>query len=165
MVAGHLALSEGQISLVKGEKKLNREDWFRHIALAAPYLDLPEDLSPTELFEFQKVFKPFLPEIGAEEFLQITGLEQNRSKAIKHFSSGMKQRIKLGLCVLSRTSLLLLDEPVSNLDQEGIIWYRELMEKFGMGRSIWVCSNTLRDETFFCTQSLNITSYKPDVRD
>jgi ABC-type multidrug transport system ATPase subunit len=165
LISGHLALSEGKISLIDGPVSINKENWFRHIAIAAPYLDLPEDLSPLEIFGFQKVFKSFLPEISAEEFLRITGLEQNKNKALRHFSSGMKQRMKLGLCLLSGASLLLLDEPVSNLDQEGIRWYRELIAEYRRGRSVWICSNAVKDETFFCTQELNISDYKDIVRE
>lgn len=165
LLAGYLSLNEGTISLIDGALKVKREDWFRHISIATPYLELPEDLSPVEVFEFQQVFKPFLPGIGPEDFLRITQLERSSNKPIRHYSSGMKQRLKLGLCLLSGASLLLLDEPVSNLDQEGIQWYRELIAEFRRGRSVWVCSNAVHDETFYCDQNLQIGSYKPNARD
>lgn len=164
IVSGYLAATEGSVQLYKGELELKREEWFRHLALAAPYLDLPEDLNTIEIFEFQSAFRPFLPGIDTASFLQLTGLENYKGKAVKNFSSGMKQRLKLGLCLLSDSSLLLLDEPLSNLDAEGISWYSDTTSRYLGRRTVMVCSNNISEETAFCVQSLHINSYKPDVR-
>lgn len=72
----------------------------------------------------------------------------------------MKQRLKLSLAILADTPLLLLDEAVSNLDTEAIAWYKKMIESYGANRTVIVCSNTVRDEYYFCTRELNVTDFK-----
>jgi ABC-type multidrug transport system ATPase subunit len=72
----------------------------------------------------------------------------------------MKQRLKLGLAILADTPVLLLDEPVSNLDKPSIQWYKELVTQFASHRTVIVCSNNIDDEHFFCTRQINISDFK-----
>ena len=71
----------------------------------------------------------------------------------------MKQRLKLVLAICSEAPLLLLDEPTTNLDQQGVDWYRELIEKYAMDRSTIIASNVEVDYDF-CDATLNILNYK-----
>ena len=71
----------------------------------------------------------------------------------------MKQRLKLVLAICSDSPLLLLDEPTTNLDYQGMNWYRELIEKYGKGRSIIIASNVEADYNF-CDETLSILNYK-----
>ena len=72
----------------------------------------------------------------------------------------MKQRLKLGLAILADTPLLLLDEPVSNLDRNAIEWYKSLISNYSENRTVIVCSNAIGDEYFFCTKELNVMAFK-----
>ena len=97
--------------------------------------------------------------MSLEEMLQILYLEQHMNKPISQFSSGMKQRLKLGLALFSDVDLVLLDEPTSNLDKKGINWYLEMVEKFAQNQILIVCSNESR-EYEFCQQKLVLEDYK-----
>jgi ABC-type multidrug transport system ATPase subunit len=92
--------------------------------------------------------------------IKATTLERNRNKPIKYFSSGMKQRVKLTLAILSETPVVLLDEPASNLDQKGIDWYRELVKQQRTGRIFIICSNSQPQEHDFCQDAILIDQYK-----
>jgi ABC-type multidrug transport system ATPase subunit len=60
----------------------------------------------------------------------------------------MKQRLKLALAIYSDNKLIILDEPTSNLDQEGIEWYRdEIQQRLGTCTLI-VASNQLHEYDF-----------------
>ena len=74
----------------------------------------------------------------------------------------MKQRLKLVLAICSDTDLLLLDEPTTNLDDEGVAWYQTLIEKYTANRLVIVASNVKHDY-HFCTQQLNIMDYKKRI--
>jgi ABC-type multidrug transport system ATPase subunit len=87
-------------------------------------------------------------------------LEKHLEKPVSNFSSGMKQRLKLALAILSDTQLLLLDEPASNLDAEGIAWYRELLLANLEGRTLLVASNRQVEETFACVASVEVVKWK-----
>ena len=72
----------------------------------------------------------------------------------------MKQRVKLGLAILSDTPILLLDEPTSNLDSNAILWYQNLIQKNLENRITFVASNNQKDESFFCEREIKIEDYK-----
>jgi ABC-type multidrug transport system ATPase subunit len=71
----------------------------------------------------------------------------------------MKQRVKLALAFCSDTEMVLLDEPASNLDQQGLEWYLNLVEKYTKDRILIICSNQLQEYSF-CKKQLNIADYK-----
>ena len=73
----------------------------------------------------------------------------------------MKQRLKLGLAICTKSDLLLLDEPCSNLDQKGIEMYQELMKKFNQNRLTIIGSNEQETETFNVQNTINIMDFKP----
>ena len=72
----------------------------------------------------------------------------------------MKQRVKLGLAMFSNSSLILLDEPISNLDKNGILWYKRNIKSILKDRIVIVCSNDIEDEYFFCTKRIDLSDYK-----
>ena len=98
--------------------------------------------------------------IGAEEVLKVAELAHAQNKFIKHYSSGMKQRLKLALAILADTPLLLLDEPLSNLDRQGFDWYGEMIAGKASGKTILVCSNTVPEEYAFCDRNVRMGDYK-----
>lgn len=157
-IAGSIPLSSGKISFLK-DKPVPDSDWFRFLTIAAPYLELPEEFSLKEVLQFHFKFKKPKSNLSLEEMLQILYLEQHMNKPISQFSSGMKQRLKLGLALFSDVDLVLLDEPTSNLDKKGISWYLEMVEKFAQNQILIVCSNESR-EYEFCQQKLVLEDYK-----
>jgi len=86
-------------------------------------------------------------------------MHNNKNKLIKYFSSGMKQRLKLALAFCADTPILMLDEPTSNLDKQGVEWYLSLVEQFAKNRLTIICSNQ-EHEYAFCTHRLDIVDYK-----
>lgn len=110
-------------------------------AFASPYQELIEDLTLEEHLQFHQGFQPWINGLDAHAVLQLTGLAQHAQKPLKWFSSGMKQRVKISLAVLSASTAALLDEPTSNLDPESMQWYAQLLEQFGRDKLLVVASN------------------------
>ena len=123
-------------------------------------MDLPEQLNIEELFNFHSTFKPFQKKLSLSQFLELLYLVDSRKKAIKYFSSGMKQRLKLGLAICSTSSLLILDEPCSNLDKAGVNLYWKLLKEFGEERTIIIGSNEQLDELQNIDTFINLLDYK-----
>jgi len=158
-IGGMIQLTEGSLKASIAGKELNSEDLHRHLTLCAPYLDLIEEMSLREFLLFHQQFKPFLPGITVEEMIEELGLQAASDKQIRFFSSGMKQRVKLAQAIFSDAAIILLDEPCSNLDANGIGQYHSLIQKYTTDRLVIVCSN---DETEyrFCEQVIAMTQFK-----
>lgn len=155
ILLGSLTPSEGEISYQNNKV----EEIYQQISFAAPYLDLVEEFTLQETIDFHFQFKAYAEGMNAAEVLKLLGLEKSKDKALKHFSSGMKQRTKLALACCAATPLLILDEPTSNLDEQGVAWYLELIEKLAGNKTVIVGSNQTHEYSF-CKQHLNISDYK-----
>ncbi len=156
---GSLAPSTGTITYQSGDKIVEAEQVFNHLSLAAPYLELIEEFTLTEVIEFHFKFKTRKTGMDNEALIALLDMPASKNKLIRYFSSGMKQRLKLALAFCSDTSMLMLDEPTSNLDAQGVKWYLNLVEQFAANRLTIICSNQ-EHEYSFCRESLNISDYK-----
>ena len=156
---GSLSPSAGTISYLSDDKTIEATDIFNHLSLAAPYLELIEDFSLIEMIDFHFKFKARKNGMDNETIINLLNMQASKNKQIKYFSSGMKQRLKLALAFCSDTPLLMLDEPTSNLDAQGVSWYLHLVEQFAAGRLTIICSNQ-EHEYGFCRHRLDISDYK-----
>lgn len=159
VLSGSLSPSTGKIAYTEGGRAIGIERLYQHISLAAPYLELIEEFTLRELISFHFKFKKMIAGWGVDELIALLQLESSGDKEIRYFSSGMKQRVKLLLACCTDSSLLLLDEPTSNLDSQGISWYLALIDRFATGRLLMVCSNQAHEYSF-CNHQFNITDYK-----
>jgi ABC-type multidrug transport system ATPase subunit len=158
-VAGLIPLTDGKVSYKIGHINIPEADFFNYLAVSAPYLELPEEFTLEELLNFHFKFKNKNDALALDDMIEIMYLKEAKNKQIQYFSSGMKQRLKLGLCFFSEVPLLLLDEPTSNLDQKGIDWYIEMIAEYGGSKTVFICSNDPREYTF-CDKIIKMENYK-----
>lgn len=158
-LSGAVPLSGGKIFFELDHALVPESHWYTSLSLAAPYLELPEEFTLQEVIEFHFKFKQPLSKLSSQEIMEILYLENHQNKPVSQFSSGMKQRLKLGLAVFSEVPLILLDEPTSNLDKRGIAWYQHLLEAYSKDRILIICSNEPR-EYEFCLQKIAMEDYK-----
>ena len=177
VIGGAMVMSEGGIQYAIGNRQPAIVSWqsatgnetateeiavdnaFQHVAVAAPYLELIEEMTVTEFLQFHCQFKPFLPHLTAKQVISIIGLEKAAHKQIRYYSSGMKQRVKLAQAIFSNVSCILLDEPCTNLDAEGIALYHQLVNQYNNNRLFIVSSND-EQEYSFCNEKISILDYK-----
>lgn len=159
VILGSLEPSEGTVAYSEGSTEIPVEKIYKQVSFAAPYLDLIEEFTLQETIDFHFKFKQFYPGMNAGRLLELLGLAKAQDKALKYFSSGMKQRTKLALACCTDTPLLLLDEPTSNLDVQGIEWYHGLIKDFTADKLVFVGSNQ-ETEYSFCDNFIRITDYK-----
>lgn len=160
LLSGVLLPTEGTISYSNDLGNIDPELVFKDVSIAAPYLELIEEFTLDEIVSFHFSFKSSVRQLANSEIIKITGLESSKTKVFKYFSSGMKQRVKLALAILSNVKLVLLDEPCSNLDASAIQWYKDLVCEYGGDKILVVCSNNQADEFDFCTRQLNMADWK-----
>jgi len=161
VIAGALSPNEGKVTYQDEITKLPVEEdsVYQHLSIAAPYLELIDEMTLQEFLHFHQQFKPLVPMLTIPDIIAVTGLEKAAHKQIRYFSSGMKQRLKLAQCIFSNTPVLLLDEPCTNLDAEGIALYHQLVTAYCQNRLVIVSSND-KAEYSFCSQQLQMNDYK-----
>jgi ABC-type multidrug transport system ATPase subunit len=158
-IGGMLQLSEGSIAYTINNNPISTEQAYKEISFCAPYMDVIEEMTLVEFLKFHGKFKSFIHNFSADHIIEEVGLVSSKNKQIRFYSSGMKQRVRLAQAIFSDTSILLLDEPCSNLDKKGIQLYHRLIEKYGKQRLIIVCSND-EIEYSFCEQQISILDFK-----
>jgi ABC-type multidrug transport system ATPase subunit len=155
ILSGLMPASEGIITYKKDKFIIHPDDIYTQISIAAPYQELIEELTLSEQIDFHLKFKNFRNKISKDQFIEIIQLKKSLNKEIRFFSSGMKQRLKLGLAMYSDTSIMLLDEPTTNLDAQGTEWYLKEIKDHLKNRLVVICSNQ-RHEYDFCDELIEI---------
>lgn len=156
MLAGQVWPTEGSIQRFESDKPLKPELAHRYISLASPAMELPGEFNFTEILGMHSIAKPMLPNAKIDFLAELCGFDSKTlSKPLSHFSSGMLQRVKLVLAVFTDCPVLLLDEPLSNLDKSGIDLYNQLIQEYTNQRLLVVASNR-KDEYFSCTQAIEV---------
>lgn len=159
LISGFLIPSEGKIQY-HYNTEISTEEIYKYISIASPALELFEDLTLEECIRFHFRLKTLQKSVNEKTLSDLMQLSGNEKKQLKYFSSGMKQRVKIALAVLSDTPLLLLDEPTINLDSNGISWYQQMINNHSQNRTIIVASNKVKDDYFFCNREIIMESYK-----
>ncbi len=159
MLSGHLSLSRGTIQYEQGGKLLPVEQVYAHLALAAPYVELIEEFTLWEALTFHGRFRAFRQGLQVFDLVDLLAFPKAAHKPIRHFSSGMKQRLKLALALCSEADFILLDEPSTNLDRQGMEWYQRLLAQFA-GQRLLVIASNVEEDYQYCTEHIDILQYK-----
>jgi ABC-type multidrug transport system ATPase subunit len=158
VISGYLSPSKGDLHyLDRADNQIKPENFFSHISMAAPYMELPEEFTLREMIVFHSKFKK--TSFSVDKILEMLEMAAEKDKEIKDFSSGMKQRLKLGLALFFESEIVLLDEPATNLDANATQWYRNMVKEHSHGKTLIISSNQ-EIEYDFCENSLLIEAYK-----
>lgn len=157
LLSGYLQPDEGKIEFTESNQ-IPAEEIYRRVSMAAPWMDLIEEFTLTETLHFHCRFRTWVQPFDVNQLLEISELKHAANKQLRNYSSGMKQRVKLLLAILTQSSLLLLDEPCSNLDAKAVAWYQQLLKEHLGDRLLFVASNHQADEIFCCTSRIELLS-------
>jgi ABC-type multidrug transport system ATPase subunit len=158
LIGGMIQHSEGSIEYFnESYGSIPLELIHQDVSMAAPYLELVEEMTAMEFLDFHQSFKKLSR--SKLEILNAVQLENAAHKQIRYYSSGMKQRLKLAQAIFSEGSILLLDEPTTNLDQSGIDLYEHLLNNQVRDRILIISSNEPR-EYKHCNHVISVEQYK-----
>lgn len=150
ILAGQLAPSEGKIQFMEGEKKVAISEVYQHLAWAAPSISLYADLTLKEHLRLHFQFKKSL--VPDNQWVELLNLQHDADKKLRFYSSGMLQRVKIGLALFADTPILLLDEPTANMDSENADYLMQLIDTYSQNRILVVASNLPREYEQFPVQ-------------
>jgi ABC-type multidrug transport system ATPase subunit len=124
-----------------------------HFAYTSPYMELPMEFSMRELHQLYVDTNKTQMDFEAFLFFSEFTLEQSE-KSLKLFSSGMLQRFKTALCLSSNAEICLLDEPLTNMDKFGELWYKNCVES--NDKRILIVAGNQETEYAFTQKNLQI---------
>lgn len=160
IIANILSPTKGKVIHSINNKEIEFENLFNHIGFVAPYLILYDEFSAIEnLFYFCKIRGISYSDNLAKQMLKEVNLFDRRNDLVKTYSSGMKQRLKYAFALIHSPSLLILDEPTSNLDTYGKDMVNNFIKEYGKSKLVIVASNEESDLKE-CSHIIEIEKYK-----
>ena len=153
IISGLLSATEGKIQYVSGQGSVKREDIYHYLSVAAPYTELLEEFTLAEMIDFHTGFKPSDRFSDTAQWIEMMQLGSAAHRPMVQFSSGMKQRVKLGLALYSKAEIIFLDEPTSNLDENAKDWFFQHLDLQRQNKLIFIASNEEQDFKF-CTNRI-----------
>jgi heme exporter protein A len=157
VVAGLLSATRGKVEFSTDGKKLDLENLRYHIGFVSPYFQMYDEFSGMENLELLSQIRSDEGVDGKriQDVLERVGLWERKSDDVRTYSSGMKQRLKYAFAVLHRPPLLILDEPTSNLDEDGITMVRGVIDEQKRSGILIVATND-SDEARWCSGNIEL---------
>lgn len=147
-----LSPTSGSVRFGPDGKGVN-DPWQTRIGLVSPYLQMFEEFTARENLSIAMGVRGLPFDVArADGLLERVALFPRRNDPVRTYSSGMKQRMKYAFALLHDPPLLILDEPMSNLDGEGVGIVRRIMEEQRTKGILVVATNDLTDIGHFDTQ-------------
>jgi heme exporter protein A len=143
ILAGLQVPTAGTVELAAGVS-IPREDWHTLIGYTGPLVNPYDDLTGQENISFAARHAASAERAGI--LLERFNLDRHRDKKVKHYSSGMKQRLKLILAVLNDPKVLMLDEAGTNLDADGTGLLHSYLETIRGEKIIILATNDPQEE-------------------
>lgn len=138
---GQLPQTSGSVNYSSKNNPVPTEDVFNQVSIATPYMDLIEEFTLEEQIKFHFRMRTMREGYTVESIMDKLYLAPAKDKQISNFSSGMKQRLKLGLAFYTKASALFLDEPGTNLDEQALNWYQENLKQLPTQQLIFIATN------------------------
>src|SRR5690606_14049709 len=160
---GQMPQTSGDLQYRKGDKTIESADVHRHVSIATPYMDLIEEFTLREILAFHFRLKPIRAPYNVPDLAREMYLDHALDKPLSAFSSGMKQRVKLGLACFTEADIYFLDEPGTNLDAQAFSWYRKQLDDLPAQALVFIASNN-PDEYPASAEVIDITRFKPRSR-
>ncbi|MBA4312118.1 MAG: ABC transporter ATP-binding protein [Chlorobiaceae bacterium] len=146
ILAGVLTPTRGTTELKINNTTIKPEDYFNQLGLVSPYLQLYDEFTGWENLDFfRRVRNINVEDKCLDELLYRFNIWDRRNDYVRTYSSGMKQRLKYAFALIHKPSILLLDEPTSNLDAEGIVTVYRIMEEHKHNGILIVATNDAED--------------------
>lgn len=156
---GQLPQTSGSIAYNFSNKTITLEEIFSHVAIATPYMDLIEEFTLEEQLRFHFRMRTMRAGFTLESIFDKLYLTHAKDKNISNFSSGMKQRLKLGLAFYTEARVIFLDEPGTNLDDQANTWYQDNLKQLPKDQLVFIASNQ-RNEYPENSIVVNLTDFK-----
>jgi heme exporter protein A len=160
ILAGLISPSGGKVIHKNSSREIIPEKLHNYIGFVSPYLVLYDEFTAQENLEyFAKIRDVKFDKEKINGLLEQFLLYKRRNDFVKTYSSGMKQRLKFIFALMHSPKLIILDEPTSNLDDEGKESVYKIAEAEGRNAIIIIASNEKTDLQL-CSRLIKLEDYK-----
>ena len=149
IICGLIRPTQGKVRIKVDGQEIKPEDQPAFFSLVAADVELYEELTALENLKFftgLRDFKSSTTEMNQK--LEAVGLKDRGQEPIGAFSSGMKQRLKYAVALSSYPKILILDEPSSNLDEEGVFLMEKIIEEQKKVGMVILATNDLKETQY-----------------
>jgi heme exporter protein A len=160
IIAGIISPSSGELLHTINGKKIEPEHLHNYTGFVSPYLVLYDEFTAYENLEhFAKIRGVKLNTGRIEYLLKELKIYSRKDDFVKAYSSGMKQRLKFIFALMHSPQIIILDEPTSNLDEEGKSAVYRIIQNEAENNIVIIASNELTDLAL-CSEKLTLEEYK-----
>ncbi len=159
ILAGLLTPSFGRVTGISNGAEVLAEAITTSTGFVAPYLNVYDSFSARENLEFIARARRVNPSPRTDEVLVRVGLDARSDAPVSTYSSGMMQRVRLAAAVLHNPSVLMFDEPSSNLDAAGRGVVRELIADFRSDGKLIILATNDEDEAAACDRTICVADF------
>jgi len=160
IIGGIIGSSKGKVIHKIDDIEIVEEKLHNHIGFVSPYLVLYEEFSTYEnLNLFAEIRGITFNKERVDYLLHKFLLFPRKDDLLKTYSSGMKQRVKFIFALMHSPQLVILDEPTSNLDDEGKNSVYELIKEEGKKNIVLIASNE-KSDLEMCSDTVYLEKYK-----
>lgn len=163
MIMGLIKPTSGTISLFNQSLENNRSNIMKKVGCIIEKPDFYSYLTAHENLKlFARAQQVNYTSNQYKDLYKTVGLEGRENEKVKTFSHGMKQRLGLAQALLHQPQLIILDEPNTGLDPQGIIDLRKLLLKLNNEQNITILfsSHILSEVQEICTNMIVINKGK-----
>jgi heme exporter protein A len=146
IICGLIRPNSGSVMYIENDTEIALQNVYQSLGLVSPYLQLYEELTAAENLQFlAKIKRISDAEDKIAHLMNRLNLAGREDDQVKTFSSGMRQRLKYIFALLGDPKILLLDEPTSNLDSDGIDRVYEIMSDQKKDNILLIATNDQTD--------------------
>lgn len=151
ILAGLFFPTKGELELFDSPDNLDDSRARMSFMIEQPIIS--GSMTARQNLEYIRYLRGYPDEKRIDEILELVGLANTGKKRANKFSLGMKQRLGIGMALLPKPEIMVLDEPVNGLDPEGIVEVRQLIKRMQeeWGVTVLISSHLLSELSELCT--------------
>lgn len=158
IIANLISATSGKLNIHNGSEQVKKENFYKYLGFVSPYLNLYDEFTGRENLEIVAYIRG-IPHDNINDVLKRVGLYERRNDLLKIYSSGMKQRLKIAFSILHNPQILLLDEPTSNLDTDGVGVVDDIANEYRKDRILIIATNDAHEKSL-CENEINLNKIK-----
>jgi ABC-type multidrug transport system ATPase subunit len=159
IISGLLKPTSGMIQWKINNDTLPPKDIIPHIGFSAPYIQLYEELTVKENLRFLVELQKNSAIEDINDLMSRFEIKKLQYSLYGNLSTGQQQRVKLASAVIKNPSILIMDEPGSNLDLKGKSLIKNLVQTFRDNGKMVIIASNLQDELNLCDHTIDLNNF------